>query len=836
MISMNEDETYMKLYSHMLKLSNEYGCNIEPAEFAIMGVQSSGKTCPVRFEMSNQRTESLTIKKLDEELIEVKKHFHVRIFFPHFVYFQHKIMYELCKKDTKKKRADILTVKIGGPEVPQLVIVDLPGIVRSDDEKHKDEKEELDKITEAFLHERQSNDSKKFKYTPIVVRETTDEANEVDISRIDKLASKRPKWKDEGIFVVTKFDIRCDRPADGLVSLIKNKIQYNKKTTTIVVINKDSSYNTMNDMQKLAFIRKGPEQERTWWEQKMDMTKSHKHHDEFVSLVNDYCYISRMKQVIVDKAKVIVKEYVPVIRKTMDERWQGMNQTLGCIVRSLNQSKVSKLRDFRNSFNERFKRNIKELYNGKSFPHAEETHKLSLSDEMEMFHRESRLSKHKSDDKYTLNSSFLDAKTRFAIDFEKNGYYIEPNELYRQLNSSSSGRFSLFLTNFNEKLAGTAASVRAFKFWRTLIALIPMPNATYNQILNAASHYYGGTMDPNPWTTVRNVLMGRCDILKGASAWLACYLEWMLIRDGRFVYEWTMAEMLRELGQIDSQSINMANLFRFTIDNYVAFVKYLVDEFEEKCRGIPEELASIIDEESVNQHLGLATILGKACTKIKNVGANSEPQQQQQGQQNAQSNGVNSQVVDGSLDIEYFSTVFGETDVIQPTRHPLFIREICITIWNEMKFNSTKVIQDREKSRIWRHILQDNSCELATALQKGVVRPRVDELLKQLAQKCAISIDELNEFIKKNGTDTSIDLKDEELARICGVDQKKLKDDFDTHKTKMKSFKNSQDEVHKLLANLESDRLQKEKSLIKIKIYFIEMAVSIFLFENGVAQ
>ncbi|ETO17298.1 hypothetical protein RFI_20023, partial [Reticulomyxa filosa] len=191
------------------------------------------------------------------------------------------------------------------------------------------------------------------------------------------------------------------------------------------------------------------------------------------------------------------------------------------------------------------------------------------------------------------------------------------------------------------------------------------------------------------------------------------------------------------------------------------------------------------------------------------------------------------------LDIEYFSTVFGETDVIQPTRHPLFIREICITIWNEMKFNSTKVIQDREKSRIWRHILQDNSCELATALQKGVVRPRVDELLNQLAQKCAISIDELNKFIKENGTDTSIDfdaLTDEELARICGVDKKKLKDDFETHKTKMKNFKNSQEEVHKLLANLESDRLQKEKSLIKKKFILLKWPFQFFLFENGVAQ
>ncbi|ETN97805.1 hypothetical protein RFI_39721, partial [Reticulomyxa filosa] len=304
MISMNEDETYMKLYSHMLKLSNEYGCSIEPAEFAIMGVQSSGKTF-VFFLL-------YPFCKLDEGLIEVKsltdlgaqvvQHmkdlenkntFTYVLFFPHFVYFQH--------KNNVRIIADILTVKIGGPAVPQLVIVDLPGIVRSDDEKHKDEKEELDKITEAFLHERQSNDSKKFKYTPIVVRETTDEANEVDISRIDKLASKRPKWKDEGIFVVTKFDIRCDRPAEGLVSLIKDKIQYNKKTTTIVVMNKDSSYNSMNDMQKLTI----------WWEQKINVTKSQEHHKEFASLVNDYCGIPRMKQMIVDKAKTIVKEYVP---------------------------------------------------------------------------------------------------------------------------------------------------------------------------------------------------------------------------------------------------------------------------------------------------------------------------------------------------------------------------------------------------------------------------------------------------------------------------------------------------------------------------------------------
>jgi len=306
--------------------------------------------------------------------------------------------------------------------------------------------------------------------------------------------------------------------------------------------------------------------------------------------------------------------------------------------------------------------------------------------------------------------SNTDDRIELAIDFEKK-FYFEPTDLFNQFHNQT--KCPVFLTSFAEKLIGSAAAVRGFMFWRALVALILMPEIKPNEIWNASSHMLSGTLQFNPWTNVRNILVERCDILKCASSWLACYLEWKLISDGEFIYRKTVEAMKMPSEDINNKSNNsprIDNLFFQVIQNYDTFVKHLTHDFEENARIFPKDLASIIDEEATNLHEDLGSLLRHLKSKI--------PEEKTE----EKTSNTSPQMFDvdqlGPVDGTYFSFVLQQSPVTQPQRTPDSIQQVCSMQWAYMKFNATKLIQDRCHFRIWTHILQENSTQLDGALKK----------------------------------------------------------------------------------------------------------------------
>ena len=177
----------------------------------------TGTRCPVRYTLSFN--EELIQPRLTVNKIEVANFAEqTKAICDH--------MQSLANNNGSKFTAEILEATIESRDVPNIIFVDMPGLIKkSNVEKYKDWKRQLESIT-SQLGTSLSPDGEHFAFIPVFVREAYDIENDdgYEIDKIDQLfRDKRPDWRDDTLFIVNKFDTKGNRRnANSFLDYMRN--------------------------------------------------------------------------------------------------------------------------------------------------------------------------------------------------------------------------------------------------------------------------------------------------------------------------------------------------------------------------------------------------------------------------------------------------------------------------------------------------------------------------------------------------------------------------------------------------------------------------------------
>ena len=149
-----------------------------------VGVMKHGTAsrCPTRFKLiSNQEAKRPIIKvngqlcrseaDLTKKTLACTKDLEASDTFSSYFTRKHSI-YIIIISLTIIYTEDIIEVRIESSQVPELTFVDLPGLIKGDNEAFAKAKRQLDELTTFFLHE--TNPDGSYRYMPILVREPVD--------------------------------------------------------------------------------------------------------------------------------------------------------------------------------------------------------------------------------------------------------------------------------------------------------------------------------------------------------------------------------------------------------------------------------------------------------------------------------------------------------------------------------------------------------------------------------------------------------------------------------------------------------------------------------------
>eukprot|EP01083_Nonionella_stella_P015736 44023_1 len=135
---------------------------------------------------------------------------------------------------------DAIEIRIQSSHVPDLTFVDLPGLIRGDNQQFAKAKRQAEELTAQYLHEQSPDGS--YQYIPVLVRVQEDLEHDshyevIDVDRVvDKYggAKKRLDWRSETLFIVNQFDRNINHsPASSLIEHMKYYAQYGQSVMTM---------------------------------------------------------------------------------------------------------------------------------------------------------------------------------------------------------------------------------------------------------------------------------------------------------------------------------------------------------------------------------------------------------------------------------------------------------------------------------------------------------------------------------------------------------------------------------------------------------------------------
>jgi len=536
---------FTRIYQDLRALSKDFHVPITVPELLFFGFQSSGKTstlsilaktpagtmqdgtgtrCPVRYTLTYNEdyvkpklsVNGIEVYSFEEQTEAICRH-----------------MQGLEDNSGSKFTSDILEATIESSDVPNLIFVDMPGLIKKSNEaKYAEWKSQLEKITSQLLTTR-SEDGDSFAFIPVFVREAFDVENDdgYEIETISRLCGdKRPDWRDDTLFIVNKYDLKGNRrDAQSHVQYIGDLI--NEGETVITVSNPGGArVQSMKVNELVEHIKAIPQKEERWWRELLSDFR--RRGDPYVTSLEDaksrFCGVGLMEQILIDKMCFIVKNTLPMLQAQLERREQEYKDYISQLQKDMDLDDPGKLRQRVSEFNHKFLEALREFYQGRDLASVRALRE-KWTDDMKAFH----------DKKYfkTIHQNAKDWD-QGSIGSGFDGFYIKPPELEAILSELDRNDLVVMIRC---GLIGGQAVRRALDLWTAMVSLMPFPDYTHEDILNFGDPF-SGTIQGDPWIIVRNIVNHASIQLRKGCIWFGEYLRYRLKKNADIVFDRCMID------------------------------------------------------------------------------------------------------------------------------------------------------------------------------------------------------------------------------------------------------------------------------------------------------
>jgi len=624
---------YTKLFTALKDL--EKYAKISIPEFVFVGFQSSGKTsavsqaaklavgvmkhgtasrCPTRFKLISNPNQHTPLIKVNG--VECKDEYDLT----------NKTL-EIHKKyeDEKRFSKKIIEVRIESSQVPELTFVDLPGLIKGDNQKFRKEKRQLDELTAHFLHELNPDGS--YRYIPILVREPVDIEHDNDIGfeieYIDNLIqrygrgyNKRIGWKNDALFIVNKFDLQLHRsPASSLIEYMKHCCKYGQTVLTIMNAKNQNTANMTQDQLNEFVINVEKYEEEKWNEVIAEFGRMDDENlDKLIASKNDVCGVGKMNELLAEKMCDIVKKILPSIEQQLDAAEQSKEHEIAAIIKQIAMCNPKKLKRQCVAFNNRFLQFLKEFYNGSLTPRIGDKYHKSWAQEVNDFH----ITRNKSNWIYEIPPSKLQKLLKKSLNVNnynqherrrKHSRYnhgFNNDQEFGGIGRQDDGKPGELLRLLDMKLVASSAVNRIIDAWVCQMAYMPFPRYDDEKIVNICGTFYA-TKQPELWTSVRNVVLDAIGYLVDGSIFLAEMFRYRLKENADIIFDYTLN---REFGNItEMQNDSIVKLLKRSLRDYKKEIDNIIDEFIKVASVGPKNLAQILDKQFCEETINIGRLV-----------------------------------------------------------------------------------------------------------------------------------------------------------------------------------------------------------------------------------
>eukprot|EP01083_Nonionella_stella_P076994 210020_1 len=841
-------DEYKKLYN-VLRDFMAYGVPISVPEFTFIGFQSSGKTsavsqlvgfavgvmqdgtasrCPTRFKLVNNPKYKNRVIQVNGAVCKDQADLTKKVLQIHKKYEEEKIFSN-----------EIIEVRIESCDAAELTFVDLPGLMKGDNEEYAESKKQLDQLSAQFLHE--TNEDGSYRYWPILVREPEDPENDQHLAakRMDQLThahghgdNKRCSWRDDTLFIVNKFDTAINRnPASSLIEYMKYCCNYGE--TVLTMMNPLAlSTGTMSHTQLNEYVLQVPHMEEQKWQQAIAQfaNLNDENLEELKALKDELCGVPLLHAIITHKMCNIVKKILPFIERKLQSAEHEKQKEISNIIKQMQMCDPQKLKTECIEFGTRLMQHFRTFYNGKLASEIDSKYDKSWAKEVcdfEAICRSTSGSSNRAQWKYKITPSNLQ--------------YL----LYK---NSGNPRPKQLLSMMRMEIMGSAAISRIIDVWKCQVAHMSFPSYSNRDIVKM-SGAFDCTKQSHFWLIVRNVVLDAVKHLVAASTYLGEMLRYKLKENADIIFEYTLLEKFRTL---DEQG-NIIKLLQRTLRDYKAEIDNIMDEFVVIVSASPKNQAEILDQEYCQETINIGKIIGKMLQNMlqprRSTTRNYPPPPQGRPPASVQEIMPQNSTSRPSSDARAFLTDEEAKMDAEPTRsidnqrerrydgnfyHGMFcqcskhwnrntfgdasdielVRGLSLVFWTNIKQFIIRDTTQKALDCVMSHVTQHDD-RLINAVQRGVDRTQVEKLLNLLVDKTGVDVGALEELIKEKSTipiPKSIhDLDNKELLQMYGIDRERLEKILAEKINELNEFQLKKKETLEMIYRIKNNEFETNK-------------------------
>eukprot|EP01083_Nonionella_stella_P076993 210015_1 len=863
-------DEYKKLYN-VLRDFMAYGVPISVPEFTFIGFQSSGKTsavsqlvgfavgvmqdgtasrCPTRFKLVNNPKYKNRVIQVNGAVCKDQADLTKKVLQIHKKYEEEKIFSN-----------EIIEVRIESCDAAELTFVDLPGLMKGDNEEYAESKKQLDQLSAQFLHE--TNEDGSYRYWPILVREPEDPENDQHLAakRMDQLThahghgdNKRCSWRDDTLFIVNKFDTAINRnPASSLIEYMKYVSNYGETVVTMMNPSGQST-GTMSHTQLNEYVKKVPHLEEQKWQHVMGQftTLNDENLEELKALKDELCGVARLHTIITDKMCTIVKKILPFIERQLQSTEQAKQKEISNIIKQMQMCDPQKLKTECIEFGNRFMQYFRQFYNGRLPAQIDPKYDKTWANE-------------ESDFEAICRSTPGPNRAQWK-------YKITPHKLQSLLKKSGNKPKPMHLLLMLEmETMASAAIDRIIDAWKCQVAHMSFPTYSDRDIVKMSGGFNYSKQFP-VWLSVRNVVLDAVKHLVAASNYLAEMLRYKLKENADIIFEYTLLE---KFSTLDGQG-NIIKLLQRTLADYKAEIDNIMNEFVVIVSASPTNQAEIIDQDFCEETVNIGTYIGvmlqnkkqqssfdlkKGKKKSKHRRATTEyyppppqgpppanikamsivPQDSVSSNSRSEQETKMAEPIDSWVktkrskkeskrdyhyDLEKYDVSFYEGMFCQYPKHrnPItfgdasynidLIRQLSRVFWTNIKQVIIKDTTQKVLNCVMSHVTQHDD-RLTNAVQRGVDRTEIENLLNLLVDKTGVDVGALEELIKEKSTipiPKSIhDLDNKELLQMYGIDRERLEKILAEKINELNEFQLKKKETLEMIYRIKNNEFETNK-------------------------
>eukprot|EP01084_Bolivina_argentea_P314138 544106_1 len=641
--TLNAHQQYTKI-CNALKDLKEYNVQFSVPEFVFIGFQSSGKTsaislatklalgtighhissrCPVRFKLITNPKRRYPLIKVNGEICQNEADITNKILQITDTYYQ-KNIYTFSK--------DIIEVRIESSQIPELTFVDLPPLIKGDNQQFATAKKCSNELTAFFLHE--TNVDGTYKYMPIMVKETIDVEwdSHFEVCYIDNLVEtyehgrkKRINWRDDTLFIVNKFDKQINRsPASSLIEYMNYCCTYGETVLTIMNANNENTSN-MSQGELNIFVDAVVSKEEERWNDIIN--EFNKLDDENIlelkQLHQSICGVIKMNEILSQKMCDIVKRILPSIERELDKAEHLKRLEIANIMKQIEMCDPPKLKQQCIEFNNKFLKVSKQFYCGQYIMKVNSKYKKTWCKELDDFH----VMAHNT--KYTSNPW---------------KYEIQSNKLQTLLSKLGNKDIpSLLLKRLRMELLASSAINRIIDAWQCMVGYMTFPEYTNEDIVNICGGFMS-TRQPDLWNSIRNIVLDASKHLCDSIIFIAEMFRYKLKENADIIFELTLIEQFGNINALNKENNKIIQLFQRSLRDYKKQIDQIIDKFMKLAGNTPIDRSRILDKFECEETINIGKLIYKMLNPKNKNKFNQEPPKYiramtMRGNNNGQSNG-----------------------------------------------------------------------------------------------------------------------------------------------------------------------------------------------------